>query len=158
MEIFTVLNHLDIPYQKFEHEPVYTCKEANGLPFDIPGSKTKNLFLRDRKGQRHFLVVILDNKQLDLSVLSKQLNATRLRFASPARLQTYLSTTPGSVSILNVMDDPNGLVELVIDKDIWLSTSLQCHPLINTATLVIFLRDIKKLFAYLNRTATLIQI
>jgi len=158
MNIFEVLDGLDISYQRFDHPPVYTCDEANSINPNLPGAKTKNLFLRDRKGKRHFLVVVLDEKYVDLNVLAEGLNVNRLSLGSPERLRKYLATEPGSVSILDVTNDPEGLVELIIDQDVWHADALQCHPLINTSTLVITLNDIKVLFDHLRRTAKIITV
>lgn len=158
MAVFKILDSLAISYQKFDHPPVYTCNEANCISPDIPGAKTKNLFLRDRKGKRHFLVVVLDEKHVDLNVLSENLNVSRLGFGSPDRLKKYLATEPGSVSLLDIINDPDGLVELVIDQDVWASAALQCHPLVNTSTLVIKRDDIKKLLEHMGRAAKIITI
>ena len=157
MDVFEVLDGLKILYEKFDHAPVYTCEEANLINSHISGAKTKNLFLRDRKGKRHFLVVVSDEKQVDLNFLSECLDVKQLSFASPERLEKYLGTTPGSVSILGVINDPDGLVELIIDQDVWQSETLQCHPLVNTSTLVIQLSDIETLFEHLDRTSTIIK-
>ncbi len=157
MNIYKVLDKFDISYQKFEHDPVYTCSEANDVNPHIPGTKTKNLFLRDRKGKRHFLLVVSDEKYIDLHALSEYMNVNRLSLASPERLKKYLLTEPGAVSILDVINDPEGLVELVIDQDVWTSEALHCHPSVNTATLVIKLRDIEMLLEHLGRTARIIM-
>lgn len=158
MDIFKFLEDLDVSYQKFDHAAVYTCDEANSLNPDITGARTKNLFLRDRKGQRHFLVVASDGKSIDFKELSESLDVKQLSFGSTERLKKYLQTTAGSVSILDIVNDPNNLVELVIDQAIWDSSTLQCHPLINTSTLVIELDDIKKIFEHLDRVVKVITI
>ncbi|MGF1727656.1 prolyl-tRNA synthetase associated domain-containing protein [Photobacterium nomapromontoriensis] len=158
MCIFEMLDGLAISYQKYDHAPVFTCDEANSLNLYIPGAKTKNLFLRDRKGERHFLVVVSDEKQIDLKYLSEHLNVKRLSFASAERLSKYLRTEPGSVSILDVINDHQGLVELIIDQDVWSSLALQCHPFVNTITLVINLKDIEKLLEHFGRTPKIIMV
>ncbi|WP_421849335.1 YbaK/EbsC family protein [Marinomonas sp.] len=94
------------------------------------------------KVKRHFLVVVSDEKQINLNFLSECLDVKRLSFASPQRLEKYLDTAPGSVSILGVVNDPEGLVEVIIDQDVWQSETLQCHPLVNTSTLVMKLSDL----------------
>lgn len=158
MDVLETLNGLNISYEKFDHAPVYTCEEANLINSHISGAKTKNLFLRDRKGKRHFLVVVLDEKQIDLNFLSESLGIKQLSFASPERLEKYLGTKPGSVSILGIINDPDGFVELIIDQDIWQSKALQCHPLVNTSTLVIKLSDIDTLFKHLGRVSKIIKL
>ncbi|MGP9147166.1 prolyl-tRNA synthetase associated domain-containing protein [Vibrio parahaemolyticus] len=158
MNIYEILDDFNISYQKFDHEPVYTCAEANSLNPHIPGARTKSLFLQDRKRKRHFLLIVLDEKYVDLNVLSEHLNVNRLSLGSPERLKKYLSTEPGSVSILDVINDPEGLVELIIDQDVWKSAMLQCHPFVNTSTLVIKLHDVKVLLEHLGRTVRIITI
>ena len=158
MDVFETLNVLNISYEKFDHAPVYTCEEANLINTHISGAKTKNLFLRDRKGKRHFLVVVSDEKQVDLNFLSDCLDVKQLSFASPERLDKYLGIKPGSVSILGVINDPDGSVELIVDQDIWQSEALQCHPLVNTSTLVIKLSDIEMLFEHLGRVSKIIKL
>lgn len=158
MEIFAFLTGLGIAYLRFDHEPVYTCEDANLLNPDIPGIKTKNLFLRDRKGKRHFLLVVRDDKNVDLTLLSEQLAVNRLALASAERLATYLATQPGSVSILDVIHDPESRVELVIDQDVWRAEELQCHPFVNTSTLVISLADMRRLLQELGRGVSIIDV
>ena len=158
MDVFKVLDELAIAYQKFEHAAVFTCEAADQLNLDADGAKTKNLFLTDRRGKRHFLVVVSDAKTVDLKSLSVVLETSALRFGSAERLQKYLSTTPGSVSILDLLNDPEQLVKLVIDDDIWQADALQCHPLRNTATLVIRLADMRRLLGHLNREALVLRL
>lgn len=158
MDIYEVLSRYNVAYQRFDHEPVYTCAEANALEQDIPGAKTKNLFLRDRKGKHHFLVIVDDEKSIDFSILSNELNVSRLSLASPTRLEKYLSTELGSVSILDIVKDQNEHVQLVVDQDIWNANELQCHPCVNTSTLVIKLQHIKALLGHLNREARIVVV
>jgi Ala-tRNA(Pro) deacylase len=116
---------------------VFTVEEALRLVPPLPGAKTKNLFLRDRKGLRHFLVVVGYGKAVDLKALTSLLGVSKLGFASPARLQRYLGVTPGAVSIMGVVNDSHREVEVIVDKDLWDARAFQCHPLVNTSTLVI---------------------
>lgn len=144
MSIFEFLSRHNIAYGRYDHEAVYTCEQADAL--NIPGgaAKTKNLFLRDRKGRRHFLVTVGAAKSVDLKGLETVLNARGLSFASHQRLERYLGLTPGSVTILGVINDVDNAVEVVVDKDVWRMDSMQCHPLVNTSTLVISKEDIKR--------------
>ena len=80
--IFEFLNENNIAYQRVDHPPVYTCEEAAKLVPDLPGADTKNLFLRDGKGKRHFLLVIPANKKVNLKSLGKALGVSGLGFAS----------------------------------------------------------------------------
>ena len=141
--ICTFLDTHGIGYQRFEHPAVFTCEEAERLCPEMPGVGIKNLFLRDKDGKRHFLVVVGKDKNIDLKKLKELLGVSNLSFASAERLQKYLGLTPGSVTLLGVINDADGAVEVVIDQQLW-GQALQCHPLINTATLVIEAEGVKR--------------
>jgi Ala-tRNA(Pro) deacylase len=144
-DIFAFLAEHDIAYQRQDHPPVFTCEEGLRLVPPLPGVKTKNLFLRDRKGQRHFLVTVGYEKSVDLRVLKGILGLRKLGFASPERLKRYLGVEPGSVSLLGIVNDTGGNVEVIVDKDLWGAEAFQCHPLVNTSTLVIAREDIQRI-------------
>src|SRR5438034_2779439 len=99
-----------IDTERHEHPPVMTVEESERLVPKLPGAKTKNLFLRDKKGARHFLVTVRHDLAVDLNLLGTALNAGRLGFASPERLQKRLGITPGSVSLLALINDHAGAV------------------------------------------------
>lgn len=151
MNIYQVLDEHAIPYEKFDHEAVFDCDAADALGLDTQGIATKNLFLKDRKGRRHFLVVVHSEKALDLKSLGQILDVKGLSFASAERLNKHLSTTAGSVSILDILRDTEHAVELIIDQSVLESSMLQCHPYTNTATLDIAVSGIKKLLAVYSR-------
>ena len=98
------------------HPPVMTVAESERLVPPLPGAKTKNLFLRDRKGAHHFLVTVPHVLAVDLNALGDALAAGRLSFASPERLDRHLGITPGSVSLLALVNDRARAVEFVIDQ------------------------------------------
>jgi Ala-tRNA(Pro) deacylase len=137
MTIFTFLEQNGIDYQRFDHPPVFTCEEAERLVPHMPGIKNKNLFLRDRRGKLHFLVIVPAEKTVDLKGLSRQLDAPGLSFASPERLMKYLKVEPGSVSFLSIYSDIECNVKVIFDTVTWSSDYLQCHPMTNTSTLLI---------------------
>jgi Ala-tRNA(Pro) deacylase len=126
-----------IAYQRCDHPAVYTVEEAARLVPPLPGAKTKNLFLRDKPGRRHFLVCVPAAKQVDLRVLSEVIGANRLSFGSADRLEQHLGVEPGAVTLLAVFNDPAHAVELFVDEDLWQAEAFQFHPIVNTATLVI---------------------
>lgn len=137
VDIFAFLSEHDIPFKKFDHPAVFTCEEAERLCPSMPGSATKNLLLRDRKGVRNFLVVVGYDTATDLKRLKDLLAVDKLSFASPERLASLLGVEPGAVTLLGVVNDKEGTVEVILDEAIWSAEALQCHPLVNTATLVI---------------------
>ena len=157
-QICQTLDELGITYTKFDHDAVFTCDASEALGLDTKGIATKNLFLRDRKGKRHFLVIIPSEKIIDLKALGETMGVKGIGFASPERLQTHLSTTPGSVSVLDILNDSEHAVELIIEQLVWESDALQCHPYTNTATLDIALADIRKLLDYYQRDANVMAL
>jgi Ala-tRNA(Pro) deacylase len=95
-------------YQRFDHPAVYTCEESDRLCPKMPGSGTKNLFLRDNAGKRHFLVVVEKDKSVDLKKLKEIIGVSKLGFASEERLKKHLGLTPGSVTLLGLVNDSEG--------------------------------------------------
>ena len=152
------LEQLSIQYEYHEHAAVFTSEQARRLIPPLAGATAKNLFLRDRKGRRHFLLSLPDSKTLDLKSLAASLGLSGLSLASPERLLKYLGITPGAVSIMALVNDTENNVEVLMDQELWQADYLQCHPLVNTATLVISLQDIKKFIAITGHTVKLVII
>lgn len=123
----------------------------------MPGEPTKNLFLQDEKGMRYFLVTVGHEKKVDLKELRKLLGVSKLSFSSAEDLQKYLGVDPGAVTLLGLMNDTQHKVEAVIDKNLW-SKALQCHPLVNTATLVISAEGIKKYLDVADHTPKILEV
>ena len=134
---FQFLEANQVAYTRHDHPAVYTVEEADRLVPELPAAKTKNLFLRDDKGKRHFLVLVPSYKQVDLKTLKDEMGIKRISFGSPKRLEKYLGIEPGAVSLLALYNDNAHDVEVFVDQDLWASESFQCHPLVNTSTLVI---------------------
>ena len=132
-----LLRRLDIDAPRFLHPAVMTVEESERTVPPMPGAKTKNLFLRDKKGTRHWLVTAAAHQPVDLSALGVTLDGGRLGFASAERLQRHLGVTPGAVSLLALIHDVDRAVEFVIDRNLWDAEAVQAHPLVNTATMVL---------------------
>jgi len=139
-----VLNELKISFVRFEHPPVFTVEQAEIQWADIPGIHCKNLFLRNKKGNRHYLVILPGHKQADLKQLTRCLGADRLSFASAERLRRYLGLKPGSVSPFGLINDSERMVTVVIDREFREAEAVSFHPNINTATLSLTFRDFEK--------------
>lgn len=140
------------------HPPVMTVAESERLVPPLPGAKTKNLFLRDRKGARHFLVTVPHALAVDLNALGAALGAGRLGFASAGRLSRHLGITPGSVSLLALVNDAAHAVEFVIDSALWEAAAVQAHPLTNDATMVIPHADLERFLAATGHAARVIDV
>jgi Ala-tRNA(Pro) deacylase len=131
------LSALGIEYEVFEHPPVFTAEEAALHWSAIPGARIKNLFLRNKKGDRHYLVILGIEKQANLRQLVKLIGDDRLSFGSPERLNKYLGVTPGSVSPLGLIHDAAHTVRVIVDSDLKQADRLIFHPNDNTASLTI---------------------
>lgn len=135
-----------------------TVAESERLVPPLPGAKTKNLFLRDKKGARHFLVTVPAARAVDLHALGAALDTGRLGFASAERLQRHLGVTPGSVSLLALVNDAAGAVEFAIDRSLWQASAVQAHPLINTATLVLTHADLEQFLRATGHVPSVIDV
>jgi Ala-tRNA(Pro) deacylase len=157
-ELCQLLTREGIDFKRCDHPAVYTCAEAEALVPPMPGAKSKNLFLCDDKGRQHFLVVVPAEKQVDLKALSQALAIKKLRFASPKRLERHLGLTPGAVTLLAVVNDPEHAVMVVVDAAIWGADALLCHPLVNTSTLSLRLEEIGRLLEVTGHRPTVVTV
>ncbi len=155
---FNFLEANQIAYSRHDHPAVYTVEEADRLVPELAAAKTKNLFLRDDKGRRHFLVVVPGHKQVDLKTLKDRMGIKRISFGSPQRLQKHLGIEPGAVSILALYNDKALAVELFVDQELWTSESFQCHPLVNTATLEITRENLIRFLEITGHEMTIIDV
>ena len=143
--IEAALDDEGVEYRVFEHEPVHTCEEAEGVvPAEVDALHTKNLFLRDQKGARHVLLVTHCGKRVDLEGLAETLEVDKFSLASPRRLIEYPGVDPGAVTPLAVINDGMGAVEVVVDREVWEHERLRAHPLVNTATFVLARDDVDR--------------
>ena len=141
------LRELGIAFTRHEHPPVATVEEASAHWAGIDATHCKNLFLRNQKGNRHYLVVLTASKKADLKAVADQIGDGKLSFASPERLMTHLGLTPGSVSPFGLINDREHVVRVVLDRDFQQSTRLAFHPNINTLTLTIAAGDFARFLA-----------
>jgi Ala-tRNA(Pro) deacylase len=147
MDIFEFLQAQGIVAECHSHPPVMTVEESLRLVPKLPGLKTKNLFLRDKKGRRHLLVTVPHDLPVDLDALGVALDAHKLGFASAERLLKHLEIRPGSVSLLALFNDKARAVEFVIDRRLWEAEAVQAHPLINSQTLVLGHAELERFLA-----------
>ena len=146
-EVYATLDALGIAYQAYDHPPVFTAEDAAVHWSGIAGTPVKNLFLRNKKGDRHYLVIVGIEKQVDLRTLVKVVGDDRLSFGSPERLMARLGLTPGSVSPFGLIHDQNGSVRVILDEDLRKADGLIFHPNDNTASLTISLADFERFLA-----------
>src|SRR5688572_26403948 len=145
--VYAALDALGIPYERHEHPAVFNAEDASRHWAPIGGTQCKNLFLRNKKGDRHYLVVLEISKRADLKDLVKLVGDDRLSFGSPERLMAELGLTPGSVSPFGLINDTDGSVRVLVDADLKGAARLIFHPNINTASVVVSWQDLEKFLA-----------
>lgn len=157
-ELYDLLDRLSINFDYHEHPPVATIDDAELSWKDIASGKCKNIFFRNHKGNRHYLVILEHQRQLDIHDLEKRLRQGKLTFASDQRLMKYLKLTPGSVSPFGLINDIEKHVHLFIDEKLNESERLAFHPNINTATLVISRSDFIRFLDHLSNSYKFINL
>lgn len=156
--VYAALDALGISYERHEHPPVFTAEEAAVHWAALAGTKCKNLFLRNKKGNRHYLVILEISKAADLRQIVKLVGDDRLSFGSPERLMNELGLTPGSVSPFGLINDEDGSVRVLIDADLRGAGRLIFHPNINTASVVVSWQDLEKFLASRSNRVSLVSI
>ena len=144
-KVLDVLDNAGIRYRMVSHDPVYTIEEMERLHLDADAEIAKNLFLRDARGKRHFLVVLCSCKTVDLKELRGQLGTSALSFASEDRLKRFLGLEKGAVTPLGILNDEARAVEVLFDRDLAGLPSLGVHPNRNTATVFLAFSDLESL-------------
>lgn len=148
-ELYALLDELGITFEYHEHPPAPTVEEAMKYWAPIQSGHCKNIFLRNHKGDRHYLVILYYNTQMKIRDLEQMLHQGKLTFASDKRLEKYLGVTPGSVSPFGLINDRDHHVHLFIDKTLLEHNKLSFHPNTNTASLII---PREGLFTFLKHT------
>ncbi|MBI5542080.1 MAG: prolyl-tRNA synthetase associated domain-containing protein [Bacteroidia bacterium] len=148
IELYEKLNELGIQFIYHEHPPAPTIEIAMQYWKDLDSSHCKNLFFRNHKGNKHYLVILEHKQNLDIHSLEKILKQGKISFASPERMLKYLGLTPGSVSPFGLINDKGHEVHVFIDENLKQSKTISFHPNINTASLVIKLDDLILLLKY----------
>jgi len=143
-QLFTALDALGIKYSTVKHAPLFTVEQSRNLRGQIPGGHTKNLFLRDKK-HAIYLVVTLEDAEIDLKGLHRQLGATgRFSFGSADLLRELLGVEPGAVTPFGAINDIEGRVTVVLDAAMMEHETLNYHPLVNIMTTSIQRDDLVK--------------
>ena len=138
---------LGIPFERHEHPAIATAEEGEVHWAGIEAVHCKNLFLRNQKGTRHYLVILAHTKRADLRSVADQIGDGTLSFASAERLMKYLGVTPGSVSPFGLIHDHDHHVRVDLDRELKQAPRISFHPNINTATLVLTYGDFERFLA-----------
>ncbi len=157
-KVYKTLDMLSIPYLRYTHPAVYIMEELE--KYNIKDDNIvhcKNLFLRNSKGDKHYLVLTEPDKKTNTRSLARQIKSTRLSFASPERLKKHLGLEPGSVSPFGLINDVNKEVEVLIDKDLASREKISFHPNINTASITINYNDFQKYIRWCGNKVTYVD-
>lgn len=156
--VYAALDALAIRYETHEHPAVFNAEDAAKFWDPIQGVQCKNLFLRNKKGDRHYLVIVEISKRVDLKDLVRIVDDDRLSFGSPDRLMAHLGLTPGSVSPFGLINDARGSVRVLVDRDLKGADRLIFHPNINTASVVVSWADLERFLATRTNTVRVISL
>ena len=140
-KLYDVLQELNIPFEYYGHPPAPTIEEAKLYWKDLEATHCKNLFFRNHKGNKHYLVILEHTRQLDIHDLEKRLKQGKISFASDQRMEKYLGVKPGSVTPLGLINDIENHVHVFFDENLQYSRKISFHPNINTASLVLQFPD-----------------
>ncbi|WP_202127880.1 prolyl-tRNA synthetase associated domain-containing protein [Clostridium sp. C2-6-12] len=143
-EVYYVLNLLNINYTRYEHKAIYTVNEGKKLEISISGKMCKNLFLKNSKGDTNYLLILDEDKSVNLKLLAKQIGSTRLSFASEDKLLEKLKLTSGSVTPFGLINNADKDVVVLIDKELKNEEKVNFHPNTNTATIGISYDGLEK--------------
>lgn len=156
-QLFDCFRELDIETRTVEHAPVFTVEEAKSVRDDLPGGHSKNLFLRNKKGEM-WLVTCFEDRKIDLKALGTALGAGRISFGSADRLRTHLGVEPGAVTPFAVINDREAKVQFVLDQGMLNSDPLNFHPLVNSMTTAIAPADLIKFLEAQDHAPRLIDL
>lgn len=139
---YDLLDSLGIEYNRIDHAPAMTMEVCQEIDKTLQAVICKNLFLCNRQETAFYLLMIPDTKVFHTKDLSAQIHSARLSFANPGYMEKFLDITPGSVSVLGLMNDTENHVQLLIDEDVLNSEYVGCHPCINTSSLRLRTKDL----------------
>lgn len=143
-EVYSVLDALNIPYERFEHGAAFTMLDCAQIDAEIPATHAKNLFLCNRQKTQYYLLILRMDKVFRTAEVSKQIGASRLSFGDNEALLSVMSVTPGAVSPMALISESARGVGVLIDGDLRNSEKLCFHPNVNTASIVIGKDDFLK--------------
>ncbi len=159
VRVYDFLDALGISYERVDHEEAMTMEVCAAIDEVLEATICKNLLLCNRQGTAFYLLMLPGNKVFKTSVLSKQIGSSRLSFASSEAMEQFLDITPGSVSVMGLMNDHENRVQLLMDKDILQGEYIGCHPCINTSSLRFRTADLlEKIIPAMHHEPTFVEL
>ena len=142
IRVYDLLDRLGVSYERIDHAAAMTMEDCLAIDRALEATICKNLFLCNRQQTDFYLLLMPGDKPFKTKDLSAQIGSSRLSFASPEAMKRYLDVTPGSASVLGLMNDSEKVVTLLVDEDVLAGEYIGCHPCINTASLRIKTADL----------------
>lgn len=159
MRVYELLDELEVSFIRIDHDVTASIEECHEVEKLLEITICKNLFLCTANKSQFYLLMMPGEKKFKTSDASKKIGSSRLSFASPEYMQEYLDITPGSVSVLGLMNDHNNKVQLVIDRELLDEEYIGCHPCINTSSLKIATKDLmEKILPRIGHNAMVIEL
>ncbi len=149
--VYDLLENLNIDFQRLDHDATASMEDCQKIGQILNVRICKNLFLCNRQKTQFYLLMIPGDKEFRTKDLSKQINSARLSFAGADYMDEFLNITPGSVSVMGLMNDTDNRVQLLIDSDVLKNDHIGCHPCINTSSIKLKTRDLTdQILPYIN--------
>ena len=142
IRVYDMLDELGVGYQRVDHEAAFTMEACEKIDKVLQAPTCKNLFLCNRQKTKYYLLLIPGDKVFKTKELSKQIGSARLSFGSPEAMEEMLGVTPGSATIMGLMNDPDHKVQLLVDEDVLKEEEFGCHPCVNTSSLRLKTADV----------------
>lgn len=159
MAVYELLEKLEIPYLRLDHEVTASIEDCHNVDQLLGIHICKNLFLCNTQKTDFYLLMMPGEKKFKTKELSSQIGSARLSFAGSEFMEEFLDITPGSVSVMGLMNDHNGRVRLLIDQDVLKDEYVGCHPCINTSSLKIKTCDmLEKFLPYVQHDYTVVEL
>lgn len=159
MAVYELLDELKISYQRVDHEAAATVDDCHGVDEALGIHICKNLFLCNRQKTDFYLLMMPGLKKFKTKELSAQLGVSRLSFAEAEYMEEFLDITPGSVSVMGLMNDKEHRVRLLIDRELLQDEFVGCHPCVNTSSLKLRMKDVlEKFLPYVGHGYTVVEL
>ena len=159
IRVYDFLDSLGVVYQRIDHEAAMTMEACEEIDRMLEATICKNLLLCNRQETRFYLLMLPGDKVFKTKDLSAQIGSSRLSFAKAEYMEQYLDITPGSLSVLGLMNDKDRMVRLLIDEDVLTGEYIGCHPCINTSSLRLRTKDlVEKIIPAMEHEPTIVKL
>lgn len=159
IRVYDFLDSLNVEYERIDHEEANTMEACREIDKVLEAMVCKNLFLCNTQKTKFYLLMLVGDKKFKTKEISSQINSPRLSFAMPEYMEKYLDITPGSVSVMGLMNDKDNNVRLLIDEELLEGEYVGCHPCINTSSLRIKTKDlIEKIIPEMKHDITFVKL